>query len=59
VRPSKQGIVVSRSYSPALDKCARALELLLQKTVIEGGPANRPDARKEDPNASGNVSISR
>jgi hypothetical protein len=53
--------IVSRNYQAAPDYCARALELLLKKPIckkaaeVSGGE----DARKEDPNASGNVSISR
>ena len=43
---SRQSIIVSRSYSPALDECARALELLLKKPVKEGGPATAPDDAK-------------
>ena len=46
---SKQAIVVSRSYSPAPDYCARAMELLLKKPVKKGGPAMTApdDAAKE------------
>jgi hypothetical protein len=40
VSGSKQGIVVSRSYNPAVDQCTRALALLLKEPVSkEGGPA--------------------
>ena len=35
----KQGIIVSRSYSPASDRCVRALKVLLDKPVTkEGSP---------------------
>ena len=44
---SKRGIVVSRSYNPASDQCVRALELLLKKSVNEGGPATAPENAKE------------
>ena len=53
--------VVKRSYSPDPNSCGRALRLLLEGSVnkkaaeVSGGE----DARKEDSNASGNVSISR
>lgn len=41
---SKQGIVVSRSYSPAVDQCTRALALLLKEPVSQkGGPTTAPD----------------
>jgi hypothetical protein len=53
VRPKSRTPIVSRQYRNAPDHCAQALELLLKKSPIEGGPANRPDARKEEPNASG------
>ncbi len=39
----KQGIVVRRSYTPASDQCARALELLLKKSVKEGSPITAPE----------------
>ncbi len=39
--------VVSREYRVAPDDCARALDLLLKKSVInKGGPATAPDDRK-------------
>jgi hypothetical protein len=39
VSAPKHSIIVSRSYSPALDQCVRALELLLNKPLaIEGSP---------------------
>jgi hypothetical protein len=35
----KRGVTVSRSYSPAPDRCVRALEVLLKKPVTkEGSP---------------------
>ncbi len=35
----KQGIIVSRSYSPAPEQCVRALKALLNKPVTkEGSP---------------------
>jgi hypothetical protein len=52
--------VVTRSYSPAPDQCARALELLLKPVSKKAaGTSGGEDARKEDQNASGHVSISR
>ncbi len=54
----KRGFVVTRSYSPHPDSCSRALRLLLEVSKKAARPG-RPDARKEDPNASGSVSISR
>ena len=48
----KQGIVVLRSYTPASDQCARALELLLKKSVKEGGPTTAPDSPKGGSNDS-------
>jgi hypothetical protein len=44
-RAKSSAPVVTRSYSPALSDCARALELLLKKPVKEGGP---PTAPKDD-----------
>jgi hypothetical protein len=35
----RRRVVVSRHYKAAPDYCARALELLLRKSVNEGGPA--------------------
>jgi hypothetical protein len=47
VRSNKQGIVVSRSYDPVPDHCARALALLLKEPVSkEGGPPTAPDDAK-------------
>jgi hypothetical protein len=45
-------ITVSRTYTPAPDECARALELLLKTTVSKkGGPAT---ALKDDVKESRN-----
>ena len=45
----KQGIIVSRNYTPAPDECLRALLLLLKKSVDEkgAGAGARDDVRKE------------
>ncbi len=43
----KQGVGVSRSYSPTFDECARALVLLLKEPVSKkGGPTTAPDDAK-------------
>ena len=44
---SRQKVVVSRDYQPASDDCARALLLLLERTVIKKTvePAPEPDGR--------------
>jgi hypothetical protein len=57
----KEDVVVMRSYSPDPNSCGRALRLLLESQASKKAAA-RPggeDARKEEPNASGNASISR
>jgi hypothetical protein len=39
--------IVTRSYSPAADRCASALELLLKEPISKvGGPATAPDSAK-------------
>ena len=44
----KQGIVVSRSYVPDPNQCARALELLLKEAVSKkAARPGRPDDGKE------------
>jgi hypothetical protein len=59
VRPSKQGIVVSRSYSLTPDHCARALALLLKKPASKkGGPTTAPESAKGGlSDSSANTSI--
>jgi hypothetical protein len=57
VRPKSRTPIVSRQYRNAPDHCAQALELLLKKLLIEGGPANRPDAGKEINEQSGKAII--
>jgi hypothetical protein len=49
VSRSKRSVAVSRSYKPAPNACARALQLLLKVPVCkEGDPATAPvDARKD------------
>jgi hypothetical protein len=54
----KRGVVVSRSYTPASDKCARALELLLKKREKEGTRPGAPDDRKGPEHDPAKVSIS-
>lgn len=51
---TKQGAIVSRVYRPAPDECARALELLLKKPVIEevGRPAPEPTDHDAERNLS-------
>ncbi len=44
----KQAAVVSRSYQAAPDECARAIELLLKKSVSEeGAHPGAPENAKE------------
>jgi hypothetical protein len=43
--------VVSRDYRPDPDYCARALEVLLKKSVNEGGPAAAPNDAERRSNA--------
>jgi hypothetical protein len=57
VTGSRQSIIVSRSYSPALDECARALELLLKKPIKKGGPTTAPDDAEGLKNARTATSI--
>jgi hypothetical protein len=47
VSARKQRAIISREYRPVPDDCARALLLLLKKTVIEevGRPAPEPADR--------------
>ena len=54
MRSRRQDTIVSRSYRPAPDDCARALLTLLQKPVIKevGRPAPEPTDRDAERNRS-------
>jgi len=60
-RAERSEPLVTRTYSADPNACSRALRLLLEGSVSKkaAGTSGGEDARKEDPNASGNVSISR
>jgi hypothetical protein len=48
----RQSVLVMRHYRPAPENCARALELLLKKSVRKkGGPETAPEDARKDKNA--------
>ena len=48
VSGSKQAIIVTRDYKTVSHDCVRAVELLLKKSVKEGGPATAPRTTGKD-----------